>query len=151
MPDPNMTNNDQFSPRELDVIHLLMQGKYNKEIAFALGIANRTVEAHLSSVYRKINVTSRTEALIRISEIYSGESTKSDGSLLKGNPQLKTGGERNILLSRKQYYVSRKRKKEMKIVFRIVVLLLLLILLIWLIIAVFALLYQPNLSVHLVS
>jgi len=146
-----MTNNDQFSPRELDVIHLLMQGKSNNEIALALGIANRTVEAHLSSIYRKINVTSRTEALIRLSEIYSRESAKNDGSLLKGNPQLKTGGKRNILLLRKQYYVSRKGKKEMKIVFRIVVLLLLVILLVWLIIAVFAFLYQSNLSVNLFS
>lgn len=146
-----MTNNDQFSPRELDVIRLLMQGKSNKEIAIALGIANRTVEAHLSSIYSKINVTSRTEAVIRLSEIYSRESAKSDGGLLKGNPQLKTGVKRNILLSRTGYYVSRKRRKEVKIVFRIVVLLLLVILLVWLIIAVFAFFYQPNLSINLSS
>lgn len=137
-----MTNSDQFSPRELDVIHLLMRGKSNKEIALALGIANRTVEAHLSSIYSKINVTSRTEAVIRLSEIYSRETTKNTRGLLKGNPQLKTGGERNILLSRTGYYVSRKRKIEMKIVVRIVVLLLLVILLISLLIVVFSFLRQ---------
>lgn len=147
----NMTNNGQFSPRELDGIRLLMQGKSNKEIAQALGIANRTVEAHLSSIYSKINVSSRTEAVIRLSEIYSRESAKSDSSLLKGNPQLKTGVKRNILFSTTRYSVSRKRKEEMKNGFRIVVLLLLVILLVWLIIAVFAFLYQPNLSINLSS
>ncbi len=37
----------QFSAREQDIIALLLQGKSNKEIALALGIANRTVESHL--------------------------------------------------------------------------------------------------------
>ena len=55
-----------FSERERDVIKLLLQGKSNKQIALALGISQSTVEYHLKNVYRKLQVSSRTEAVLQL-------------------------------------------------------------------------------------
>jgi len=57
--------NNEFSKREKDVIKLLTQGKSNKQIAFELGISNRTVEFHLSNIYTKLGVNSRSEAILQ--------------------------------------------------------------------------------------
>jgi len=65
----------QYSERERQVIELLMQGKSNKQIALALGISVRAVEFHLSNLYAKLGVTSRTEAVLKLVEIRLREST----------------------------------------------------------------------------
>ncbi len=57
---------ETFSPREQDVIKHLLQGKSNKQIALALGVSQSTVEYHLKNVYRKLQVSSRTEAVLRL-------------------------------------------------------------------------------------
>jgi DNA-binding CsgD family transcriptional regulator len=54
----------QFSKREKEVMKLLLQGKSNKQIALSLGIAQSTVEYHLKNVYKKLQVSSRTEAVL---------------------------------------------------------------------------------------
>jgi DNA-binding NarL/FixJ family response regulator len=54
---------DKLSPRELDVLRLLAQGKPNKIIGADLAITEVTVKSHVQSVFRKLNVLSRTEAL----------------------------------------------------------------------------------------
>jgi DNA-binding CsgD family transcriptional regulator len=66
---------ETFSAREKEVIELLLQGKSNKQIALALHVANRTVEFHLSNIYAKLNVASRTEAVLKLSETGLREST----------------------------------------------------------------------------
>jgi DNA-binding CsgD family transcriptional regulator len=65
----------QFSEREKQVIELLIQGKSNKQIALALGVSPRTVEYHLSNIYAKLGVTSRTEAALQLSKMDLREST----------------------------------------------------------------------------
>jgi NarL family two-component system response regulator LiaR len=50
--------------REKDVIQTLMEGYSNKEIARHLFISERTVQTHLSNIFTKMNVTSRTEAVL---------------------------------------------------------------------------------------
>ena len=57
-----------FSSREKEVVDLLLQGKSNKQIALALGISVSTVEFHLKNVYSKLQVKSRTEAVLRLGE-----------------------------------------------------------------------------------
>jgi len=60
------TVNQQFSSREKEVVELLLQGKSNKQIALALGISESTVEYHLKKVYKKLQVNSRTEAVLQL-------------------------------------------------------------------------------------
>jgi len=57
-----------FGKREKEVISLLVQGKSNNQIAYALGVSVRTVEYHLGKVYAKLNVASRTEAVVVLSK-----------------------------------------------------------------------------------
>ena len=52
-----------LSDRESEVLGLLAKGLANKQIALALGISEHTVKFHVSSIYTKLNVTNRTEAL----------------------------------------------------------------------------------------
>src|SRR6266545_2575288 len=65
----------QYSEREKQVIELLMEGRSNKQIALALGVSLRTVEFHLSHIYAKLGVTSRTEAALKLSKTELREST----------------------------------------------------------------------------
>ena len=56
---------DMLSPRELEVLNLAGKGYTNKAIALQLKISNRTVQTHLTRVYHKLDVASRTEAVMR--------------------------------------------------------------------------------------
>jgi len=52
-----------LTERETEVLGLLSKGLANKQIAVALGISEHTVKFHVSSIYTKLNVTNRTEAV----------------------------------------------------------------------------------------
>ena len=54
---------ETLSERELEVLRLMAKGKSNKEIATALFISEGTVKSHGKSIFAKLNVTSRTEAV----------------------------------------------------------------------------------------
>ena len=54
---------EELSPRELEVLRLLAEGKPNKLIGTALSITEVTVKSHVQAVFRKLNVLSRTEAI----------------------------------------------------------------------------------------
>jgi DNA-binding NarL/FixJ family response regulator len=60
-----MGRDQELQPRELQVLDLAAQGKGNKEIGNRLNISERTVQTHLVNVFRKLQVNSRTEAIIR--------------------------------------------------------------------------------------
>lgn len=53
-----------LTPREVEVLVLVRQGLANKQIARRLGIAERTVKAHLTSVFATIGVEDRTQAAV---------------------------------------------------------------------------------------
>ncbi|MCH7662720.1 MAG: response regulator transcription factor [Chloroflexi bacterium] len=53
-----------LSDRETEVLHHLAQGRTNKDIAQTLFLSVRTVESHLRGIYRKLDVGSRTEAVL---------------------------------------------------------------------------------------
>jgi len=52
-----------LTEREAEVLGLLSKGLANKQIAATLGISEHTVKFHVSSIYAKLNVTNRTEAV----------------------------------------------------------------------------------------
>lgn len=54
---------EALTEREMDVLHLLAQGKTNKEIAAVLFISERTVKFHISSILGKLGAGNRTEAV----------------------------------------------------------------------------------------
>lgn len=55
---------DELTPRELEVLRLVGEALANKQIARRLGISERTVKAHLTSVFQRIGVTDRVEAAL---------------------------------------------------------------------------------------
>ncbi len=58
MPDSDL------SPREQEVLQLLVNGRSNKEIASQLGITNATVKCHVSTILMRLNVSDRTQAVV---------------------------------------------------------------------------------------
>ncbi len=53
-----------LTPREREVLALVRQGLANKQIARRLGISERTVKAHLTSTFQRIDVVDRTQAAL---------------------------------------------------------------------------------------
>jgi LuxR family maltose regulon positive regulatory protein len=60
---------EPLSQRELEVLHLLSLGRTNQQIAHQLVVAPGTVKAHTSSIYRKLDVSNRTEAVVRARQV----------------------------------------------------------------------------------
>jgi LuxR family maltose regulon positive regulatory protein len=60
---------EPLSQRELEVLHLMALGRTNREIARQLVVALGTVKAHTASIYRKLDVTNRTEAAARARQL----------------------------------------------------------------------------------
>ena len=59
----------QLSPRQLQILRLLLQGQSNKVIARRLDIAEGTVKAHLWAVYQALGVASRGQAMFKAHEL----------------------------------------------------------------------------------
>lgn len=55
---------DDLTQRERDVLALVGQGMQNKQIAWRLGITEKTVKAHLGSIFDRLGVQDRTQAAI---------------------------------------------------------------------------------------
>jgi ATP/maltotriose-dependent transcriptional regulator MalT len=60
---------DPLSERELEVLHLVALGRSNQEIALQLIVSPGTVKAHTASIYRKLDVANRTEAVARARQL----------------------------------------------------------------------------------
>ncbi|MFN3869597.1 MAG: response regulator [Hyphomicrobiaceae bacterium] len=58
-----------LTPQQLRVLMMLRQGMLNKQIAYELDVGETTVKAHVSEILRKLNVASRTQAVIEVSKI----------------------------------------------------------------------------------
>lgn len=56
-------SNQALTPREIEVLGMLAEGLGNKTIAQGLNISEHTVKFHVSSIFTKLNVSSRTEAV----------------------------------------------------------------------------------------
>ncbi len=65
----NAENQDVLSERELEVLRAAAEGGTNQQIALQLGISERTVRAHLTSVYNKFGVSSRGAAIAHAAQL----------------------------------------------------------------------------------
>ena len=73
-----------LSPALVRVLSGLKRGLRNKQIAFEMGVSEKTVKAYMSTLYRKLGVNSRTQALILLQEVlvepaFAGDSTPPGG------------------------------------------------------------------------
>jgi NarL family two-component system response regulator YdfI len=64
------TNEIVLTPREYDVLRQVAQGFHSKEIAETIGVSERTVKAHLTSIYNKLGVFSRAEAVAKALQLH---------------------------------------------------------------------------------
>ncbi|MFA6114071.1 MAG: response regulator transcription factor [Sphingomonas sp.] len=63
---------DTLTPQQKVVLKLLVAGKLNKQIAFDLDVSMTTVKAHVSAILGKLNVFSRTQAVILANKVKFG-------------------------------------------------------------------------------
>ena len=59
----------ELTPKQFQVLKLLQNGLLNKQIAFELNITEATVKAHISGVFRKLNVNTRTQAVLLLKNL----------------------------------------------------------------------------------
>lgn len=57
-----------LSERQVDVLRLLIEGKSNKDICRHLALAESTVKTHLAAIFRKLEVNSRTQAVVAVAQ-----------------------------------------------------------------------------------
>jgi two-component system, NarL family, nitrate/nitrite response regulator NarL len=60
---------EELTPRELQVLRLMAEGQSNKAIARTLGISEHTVKFHVNAILGKLNVQSRTEAVVHATRL----------------------------------------------------------------------------------
>ena len=51
---------DRLTAREMEIARLVRDGRTNRQIARVLGLSTKTVEAHLSRIFAKLSIPSRT-------------------------------------------------------------------------------------------
>jgi DNA-binding CsgD family transcriptional regulator len=65
-----MATLSDLTPRELQILHLILAGQTNKEIAAEIYISEKTVEFHLKNIYTKVGV--RTRNLVSVWAVRQG-------------------------------------------------------------------------------
>jgi len=70
-----------LTPQQTRVLMMLREGLLNKQIAYELSVSEATVKAHVSAILQKLNVDSRTQAVIAASRIDGEQSEVTDASL----------------------------------------------------------------------
>lgn len=58
-----------LTPAQVRVLRLIRHGRLNKQIAYELGVSETTVKAHVSEILRKLNVVSRTQAVVETAQL----------------------------------------------------------------------------------
>lgn len=69
----------KLTPQQLRVLNMIRDGLLNKQIAYELDIGETTVKAHVSEILRKLNVVSRTQAVIEVSRLEAEDFAQIEG------------------------------------------------------------------------
>ena len=69
-----------LTPMQWRVLDLLRQGKFNKQIAYEIGVAESTVKAHVTAILHKLHLSSRLQAVIEATQMDSQASAAGFGS-----------------------------------------------------------------------
>jgi len=68
-----------LTPQQVRVLMMLGEGLLNKQIAYRLNVSEATIKAHVSAILQKLGVDSRTQAVIAINRIDSGDWQRTTG------------------------------------------------------------------------
>jgi DNA-binding NarL/FixJ family response regulator len=63
----------KLTPQQVRVLMMLGEGLLNKQIAYELDVSEATIKAHVSAILQKLGVDSRTQAVIAINRVGTGE------------------------------------------------------------------------------
>jgi DNA-binding NarL/FixJ family response regulator len=77
----------ELTPQQLRVLEMIKRGLQNKQIAYELKISETTVKVHVSDILRKLNVLSRTKAIVEMSKIDFETLATQDAPLKRERPQ----------------------------------------------------------------
>jgi len=66
---PKIEQKNELSEHQKNILALLAQGHANKSIAFELGISEGTVKQHIHTIYKKLGISSRTQALLKAQDM----------------------------------------------------------------------------------
>jgi DNA-binding NarL/FixJ family response regulator len=60
----------ELTPKQFQVLKLIQDGLLNKQIAYKLNVTEATVKAHISAMFRKLNVNTRTQAVLVLNQLH---------------------------------------------------------------------------------
>ena len=60
-----------LTPQQVRVLMMLSEGLLNKQIAYELGVSEATIKAHVTAIFRKLNVRTRTQAALLLQQLES--------------------------------------------------------------------------------
>jgi two-component system, NarL family, nitrate/nitrite response regulator NarL len=69
LPRPRQRRTDELTPREREVLALLVEGRSNRAIAERLGISDHTAKFHVTAVMQKLGAQTRTEAVVKAARL----------------------------------------------------------------------------------
>src|SRR5215468_9437531 len=87
-PNPPSPADLGLTQRQIDVLALLMQGQSNKAIGRALALAPPTVKSHVGAIFRALDVSSRTQAVLKVAAL--GWNLRGDESSRRPAEELST-------------------------------------------------------------
>lgn len=59
----------ELTPQQFRVLMMLAEGLLNKQIAYELGISEATIKAHMTAIFRKLEVSNRTQAVLLVNQL----------------------------------------------------------------------------------
>ena len=74
----------RLSKRQIQVLHLLGEGKTNKEIAMTLFLSPNTIKLHVSAILQRLNLGSRTQAALLSSKLLQDRDTEVEARAAPG-------------------------------------------------------------------